>query len=197
MPWSLNMNQAILFIVGGIAQIFWIIPMVRRRGIPWYAIGIGGTIVFMAIWIITRMPGNPITGRGGPADSPIAIAIEVLQGAFIGLVATIIVYEHREKKQLQSQEKKATLEKTKGSGKARMPILAGAVVALILIGLFALPILMPSPMGGGGRSSGQGGPPPSAAGQFGPPPEQFSATQANASTNKTCTLTPSLLEVEG
>ena len=77
----------------------------------------------MAIWMITRMPGNPITGRGGPADKPIAIAIEVLQGAFIGLVATIIVYEHREKKQLQSQEKKATLEKTKGSGKARMPFL--------------------------------------------------------------------------
>jgi protocatechuate 3,4-dioxygenase beta subunit len=35
--------------------------------------------------------------------------------------------------------------------------------------------------------------------QFGPPPpgQFFSATQANASTNKTCTLTPSLIEVEG
>ncbi len=33
--------------------------------------------------------------------------------------------------------------------------------------------------------------------QFGPPPGQFSATQADASTNKTCTLTPSLIEVEG
>jgi protocatechuate 3,4-dioxygenase beta subunit len=29
------------------------------------------------------------------------------------------------------------------------------------------------------------------------PPDQFSATRANASTNKTCTLTPSLIEVEG
>src|ERR671923_1892791 len=159
-----NVNQGILFIVGGIAQIFWIIPMVRRWGIPWYAIGIGGTIVFMAIWIITRVPGNPITGRGGPADNPIAIAIEVLQGAFIGLAAAIIVYERREKKQLQSQEEKATPEKTKNNGKARLPILAGAVVALILIGLFALPILMPSPMGGG-RPPGQGSQPPSAAGQ--------------------------------
>src|SRR5215217_2182449 len=37
----------------------------------------------------------------------------------------------------------------------------------------------------------QFGPPP------GPPPGQFSATQADASTNKTCTLTPSLIEVEG
>jgi hypothetical protein len=31
----------------------------------------------------------------------------------------------------------------------------------------------------------------------GPPPDQFSATQADASTNETCTLTPSLIEVEG
>ncbi|HET6780366.1 MAG TPA: hypothetical protein VFH09_04270 [Nitrososphaera sp.] len=196
-----NLNQAILFIVGGIAQVFWIIPMLRRWGIPWYAVGIGGTIVFMAIWIITRMPGNPITGRAGPADNPIAIAIEVLQAAFVGLAAAIIVYEHKEKKRQQRQhgEKKVVSENTtKNRGRGHTPILAGIVVALILIGSFALPILMPSPMGGGGPPrQGGGGGPPSAAGQLGPPPEQFSATQVNASTNETCTLTPSLIEVEG
>ena len=37
----------------------------------------------------------------------------------------------------------------------------------------------------------QFGPPP------GPPPDQFLAAQADASTNETCTLTPSLIEVEG
>jgi protocatechuate 3,4-dioxygenase beta subunit len=57
---------------------------------------------------------------------------------------------------------------------------------------------MPGPIGGGGPpQQGDGGGPPSAADQLGPPPEQFSATQVNASTNKTCTLTPSLIEVEG
>jgi protocatechuate 3,4-dioxygenase beta subunit len=76
-----------------------------------------------------------------------------------------------------------------------MPILAGTVFALILIGLLALSILTPSPMGG--RPPGQGGASPSAAGQFGSPPDQFSATQANASTNNTCTLAPSLIEIEG
>jgi hypothetical protein len=109
---NINVNQGILFIVGGIAQVFWIIPMVRRWGLPWYAIGIGGTIVFMAIWIITRMPGNPIIGRGGPAGNPIAIAIEVFQAAFIGLAAAIIIYERREK-QRQHVEKKATSEEKK------------------------------------------------------------------------------------
>jgi protocatechuate 3,4-dioxygenase beta subunit len=43
----------------------------------------------------------------------------------------------------------------------------------------------------GQQQQQQFGPPP------GSPPGQFSATQADASTNKTCTLTPSLIEVEG
>jgi hypothetical protein len=184
---NFNVNQGILFIVGGSAQVFWIIPMIRRWGIPWYAIGIGGTVVFMALWIITRMPGNPITGRGGPADNPIAITIEVFQAAFIGLSAAIIIYELRKKKKKkngqQEVEKSVT---TRSSGRKRMPILGGIVVALILIGLFALPMLMPSPMGGGGGGGGpprQGGgapSPPSGAGQSGAPqsqaPTQESAT---------------------
>ena len=110
---NFNVNQGILFIVGGVAQVFWIIPTVRRWGIPWYAIGIGGTIVFMAIWIITRMPGNPITGRRGPAGNPIAITIEVFQAAFIVLTAAIIIYELRKNKnQHQHDEKKREVEKS-------------------------------------------------------------------------------------
>jgi len=45
------------------------------------------------------MPGNPITGRGGPAGNPIAITIEAFQAVFIGLAGAIIIYEHRKKKQ--------------------------------------------------------------------------------------------------
>src|ERR671916_1262438 len=177
---NFNVNQGILFIVGGIAQVFWIIPMIRRWGIPWYAIGIAGTVVFMALWIITRMPDNPITGRAGPAGNPIAITIEVFQAAFIGLAAAIIIYELRKKKKGQQEVEKST---TRASGKRHMPILGGIVIALILIGLFALPMLMPGPMGGGGggglpRKGGVGGasspPPPPGAGQLGPPQGQAS-----------------------
>lgn len=170
-----NFNQGILFIVGGIAQVFWIIPMVRKWGTPWYAIGIGGTIVFMAIWIITRMPGNPITGRGGPAGNPVAISVEVFEAAFIGLAAAIILYERREMKRLQSQyaEEKAVPEKAKNGGQRQMSILAGIVIALILIGSFALPALMPSPMGGG---------PPTGGGQFGSPQGQSPGQQTSTGT---------------
>ncbi len=46
----------------------------------------------MAIWIITRMPGNPITGRGGGVNE-MAVAVEAMQGIFIGLAAAILVIE--------------------------------------------------------------------------------------------------------
>jgi protocatechuate 3,4-dioxygenase beta subunit len=183
-----NINQGILFIVGGIAQVFWIVPMVRRWGTPWYATGIAGMAVFMALFLITRMPGNPITGRGGGAN-PMSIAVEVFEATFIGLAAAIIVYENKTKKRLAESANEVPIKKNK----KQVPILAGIVVVLILAGLFLLPLAMPRPMGG---PPGQGGPP--ATGQLGQQPQgQQSATQVGGSTDKTCTLTPSLIEVEG
>jgi hypothetical protein len=75
---NFNPNSAILFFVGGAAQVFWAIPMIRKWGRVWYGVGIGGTLVFIAIWIITRMPGNPITGRGGMVNE-MGIAVEAMQ----------------------------------------------------------------------------------------------------------------------
>ena len=92
-----SLNFFIFFSVAGIAQIFWVVPMIRRWGLPWYLIGIGGTIILIVLFVITRMQGNPITGRGSPV-SPMALAIEVLQAAFIGLTIAIIIYESKRKK---------------------------------------------------------------------------------------------------
>ena len=91
-----SLNFFIFFIVAGIAQLFWVVPIIRRWGVPWYYVGIGGTIVLIILFAITRVPGNPITGRGGPV-SPMALAIEVFQAAFIGLSIAIIVYEMKRK----------------------------------------------------------------------------------------------------
>ena len=91
-----SLNFFIFFIVAGIAQLFWVVPMIRRWGLPWYYVGIGGTIVLIILYAITRMPDNPITGRGGPV-SPMALAIEVMQAAFIGLTIAVIIYESKRK----------------------------------------------------------------------------------------------------
>ena len=91
-----SLNTGIFFIVAGIAQLFWVVPMIKRWGRMWYYLGIGGTIVLIILFAITRMPGNPITGRGAPI-SPMGIAIEVFQVAFIILTAIIVVYESKRK----------------------------------------------------------------------------------------------------
>lgn len=94
---NFNPNGAILFFVGGVAQAFWVVPTIRRWGRVWYGVGIGGTAVLSAIWIITRMPGNPITGRGFEANT-MGIAVQAAEWAFIGLAAAILVLESRMKK---------------------------------------------------------------------------------------------------
>jgi hypothetical protein len=94
-----NLNSGLFFIVAGIAQIFWVIPMLKRWGKIWYYIGIAGTIVLIIMWAMTRIPGNPITGRGGPI-SELAIAIEVFQITYIVLTAIIIGKERNEKSRL-------------------------------------------------------------------------------------------------
>jgi hypothetical protein len=66
----------------------------KRWGKTWYYIGIAGTIILIIIWAITRMPGNPITGRGGPIGE-MAIVIEIFQIAYVIITSIIIVKERR------------------------------------------------------------------------------------------------------
>lgn len=86
---SINTNTTILFIVGGIVQVFWIIPTIKNWGKTWDYIGMAGTVAFILLWIITRLPDNPITGRAGRIGD-IAIITEVFQVVFIILLGILI-----------------------------------------------------------------------------------------------------------
>jgi len=71
--------------------------MVRRWGRPWYYFGLGGTIVLVALWAVTRVP-NPIThGRALPINS-MSIVTEVFEFAFIAITALIIISNERSRK---------------------------------------------------------------------------------------------------
>ncbi|MGC1133637.1 MAG: hypothetical protein WA941_12505 [Nitrososphaeraceae archaeon] len=87
-----NINNAILFLVGGIAQIFWVLPMIKRWGKVWYAVGIAGTVILIGLWVITRIADNPITGRGGPISER-AVVVEVFQIAYVAITALIMAKE--------------------------------------------------------------------------------------------------------
>jgi hypothetical protein len=94
---AFNPNATILFGVGGAAQLFWVVPMVRKWGRVWYSVGIAGTVAFALIWVITRMPDNPITGRAGQVNE-MAIAVESMQAIFIGATAAVLAIESRMKR---------------------------------------------------------------------------------------------------
>ena len=73
----------IFFIGSGLVQLFWIIPIVKRWILPWYYIGIGGTLVLIVLWIIY------IPGGGHPIDLNSAV-VEAFQIAFVILSVKII-----------------------------------------------------------------------------------------------------------
>ena len=66
--------------------------MIRRWGVIWHDTGLGRTIVFIAIWAITRISDNFITGRGGRVSED-GILTEVFQIAFAAIVIAILILE--------------------------------------------------------------------------------------------------------
>ncbi|HEX2405929.1 MAG TPA: hypothetical protein VHJ38_01870 [Nitrososphaeraceae archaeon] len=85
-----NGNADILFLIGGAAPVFWLVPIIRQRGKIWYSIGITGTTPSILFWVITRILENSITGRAGPISEE-ALTIQLFQIAFIILSGIILV----------------------------------------------------------------------------------------------------------
>jgi len=95
-PNSLGRNPliGIFFLIGGIAQIFWVLPTIKNWGKIWFYVGIGGTLILIIMWALTRMPDNPITGRGAPINN-IGIVTEIFQVIYI-IVSAIILLKYKE-----------------------------------------------------------------------------------------------------
>jgi hypothetical protein len=88
-----NPMTGIFFLIGGIAQLFWTVPMVKEWGKMWYYIGIAGTILLIIMYFVTRVP-NSITSRALPINS-MGILIEVFQFIYIGITAYIVTRQGR------------------------------------------------------------------------------------------------------
>ena len=81
---QMSVDTTIFFVVSGLAQIFWVIPVIKRWSKPWYYVGIGGTVILIIMYLIA------VPGSGYPV-SQLDIAIELFQIAFIILCSIIIV----------------------------------------------------------------------------------------------------------
>lgn len=94
-----NIPGETFFIVAGIAQIFWALPMIKRSGKIWYYVGIAGTAVLIILWALTRV-SNPITaGKAFPIDE-IGVTIIAFQIAYIVVTVIIIAKERTGRAQM-------------------------------------------------------------------------------------------------
>ena len=92
---SRSPNSGMFFILSGITQLFWVLPMVKQWGKLWYYVGIGGTIVLMILYVITRVP-NPITAGRALSINEMGITTIILEAAYIGITALTILRVKRE-----------------------------------------------------------------------------------------------------
>jgi hypothetical protein len=88
---------SIFFIVSGLAQAFWALPMIKRWGRKWYYIGLAGTVILVILYAATRVP-NPLTGGRPAPTNEIGISILIFETAYVAITATILVREKRMKK---------------------------------------------------------------------------------------------------
>jgi len=83
-----DMYEGIFFLVSGILQVVWILPIIKDWHKIWYYVGIGGTTILFVLWFLERIPGLE-SGRGIRL-SVNTVAIEAFQIAFIGLCIVLL-----------------------------------------------------------------------------------------------------------
>ena len=88
---------SIFFIISGIAQAFWALPMIKRWGRKWYYIGLAGTVVLVILYAATRLPNQLTGGRPAPTNE-IGISILIFEIAYIAITSKILIRERRIKK---------------------------------------------------------------------------------------------------
>ena len=85
-----HLEYATFFLISGVAQIFWVVPMVKKWGRTWYVIGIAGTLVMVGLtgYVIVNIVENPQSAPPGISEK--AVAIEVLQVSYVIMTGIII-----------------------------------------------------------------------------------------------------------
>lgn len=83
-----------LFLISGITQIFWALPMALRWNTRWFYAGLIGTIALTSLIALTRIP-NEITGIALQDKNPMALLTEAMQTTYIATTLTIILYKKK------------------------------------------------------------------------------------------------------
>lgn len=84
---QMTIDVTIFFLVSGLAQIFWVIPTIKKWSRPWFYVGIGGTGMLIIMYFVA------VPGSGYPI-SPLDVAIEASQIIFV-ILCVIIIFKDR------------------------------------------------------------------------------------------------------
>ena len=79
------------FLISGLLQLFWVLPMVKRWGRIWNIVGFAGTAVLVGLsgYVIIESVRNPQLTPPGVTE--LAVAIEIFQISYVIITAIIII----------------------------------------------------------------------------------------------------------
>ena len=79
------------FVISGLLQLFWVLPMVKRWGRIWNIIGLAGTVVLVGLtgYVVIESVRNQLLTPPGVTE--LAVAIEIFQISCVIITAIIIV----------------------------------------------------------------------------------------------------------
>ena len=85
-----GIQYTIFFLISGLAQLFWVLPMVKRWGRIWNIIGLAGTVVLVGLtgYVVIESVRNPQSTP--PGITELAVAIEIFQISYVIITAIII-----------------------------------------------------------------------------------------------------------
>jgi hypothetical protein len=96
-PNSINagIEYAAFFLISGAAQLFWVIPMIKRWGRIWYIIGIAGTAIMVGLtgYTLANIAADPQSAPPGVTE--LAVAIEIFQISYVIIMGIIIAKSRR------------------------------------------------------------------------------------------------------
>ena len=86
-----GIQYAMFFLISGLLQLFWVLPMIKKWGRFWNIIGFAGTAVLVGLtgYVVIESIGNPQSTPPGVTE--LAIAIEIFQISYVIITAIIIV----------------------------------------------------------------------------------------------------------
>ena|SRR4029078_2719539 len=86
-----GIQYATFFLISGLVQLFWVLPMIKKWGRFWNIIGFAGTAVLVGLtgYVVIESVRNPQSTPSGVTE--LAVAIEIFQISYVIITAIIIV----------------------------------------------------------------------------------------------------------